>query len=139
MKISRKIYVQQFSAQVISWLEFQLEGLFRLFLGSAGIKAEEDTIENAKAGSKSRKNTRKGKGAGPKQKVQPAPISILSPSFMLFCLVQSFDSLVSVGTGVNFEVNGKTASHDLAKMLSPFLQSVKKSLENVGCNILSKI
>ena len=103
-------------------------GLFRLFLGSAGIKAEEDTIENAKAGSKSRKNTRKGKGAGPKQKVQPAPISIVSPSFMLFCLVQSFDSLVSVGTGVNFEVNGKTASHDLAKMLSPFLTRYTRAL-----------
>ena len=104
-------------------------GLFRLFLGSAGIKADdEDTTENAKVGSKSKKKKKKGKGTGPKQQVEPAPISIVSPSFMLFCLVQSFDSLVSVGTGVNFEVNGKTASHDLAKMLSPFLTRYTRAL-----------
>ena len=114
-------------------------GLFRLFLGQAGIKVKADEESTGggqeSQGSKSnnprgKKGKQKGKG-GKKGKAQaePAPVSIISPSFLLNCLIPSFDSLVtSVGTGVNFEVNGKTANYDLSKMLPPFLTEYTKSL-----------
>jgi tRNA G18 (ribose-2'-O)-methylase SpoU len=140
-------------------------GLFRLFLGEAGIKLEDpngngngdgsngggggnsDANDNSdgnnasqqKANSSKSSQGKKGKGKGKKKgkagkmKVEPAPISIISPAFVLYCLIPSFDSLASsVGTGVNFEVNGKVRNNDLSKMLPPFLTQYTKALLRNG-------
>ncbi len=127
-------------------------GLFRLFMGEAGIKVEnpngnqnevgadgsQENVSQRDAGSpktkkkkaKSKKNGRNGK-AIPK----PAPINTMSPGFLLNCLIPSYDSLASsVGTGVNFEVNGKVRNNDLAKMLPFFLTQYTEALLNEKSN-----
>lgn len=113
-------------------------GLFRLFMGSAGISVREhqeisihdempmtnqkDTRDQAS------KRKKKAKKMGKAKSLLGAPPSIMSPNFMLFCLIQSYDSLVNVGTGVNFDVDGKTDNHDLAQLFPSFLTTYIRSL-----------
>ncbi len=127
-------------------------GLYRLFSGKAGIslndeyapEAIEQNIKSDNADTKKKAPTsakqakkqaklskKKGKGKGKvKVKAQPAPIRVMSATFVLFSIIHSYDSLsTSVGTGINVEGDdGKTSNDDLQKLLPVFLSKYTKSL-----------
>ena len=87
--------------------------LFRMTRGEVGFKATHDADETMTTAT---------------NKLEAAPISIISPRFMLFDFIRSYDSLVTVGTGVNFEVDGKASNFDLATLLPTFVSNYTQSL-----------
>ncbi len=99
-------------------------GLFKLLTGRAGIALNDYiTADNQSDGKKGKKSKKKAKK---KAKIEPSPISIMSPSFVLLTVVPSLDSLS--GPGFNFVDNGVTTNHDLSLLIGPFVTVYCRSL-----------
>eukprot|EP00554_Chaetoceros_debilis_P003945 CAMPEP_0194083230 /NCGR_PEP_ID=MMETSP0149-20130528/8516_1 /TAXON_ID=122233 /ORGANISM="Chaetoceros debilis, Strain MM31A-1" /LENGTH=1880 /DNA_ID=CAMNT_0038765579 /DNA_START=117 /DNA_END=5759 /DNA_ORIENTATION=+ len=116
-------------------------GLYRLLSGKAGISLQDCQVPTSgskvevngdfadkEVASKSAKQRRK-KSKG-KAKAEPAPMYIISPSFILHVFIHSYDSLsTSVGTGINIEgEDGKTSNENLQDLIPAFLTKYTKSL-----------
>ena len=109
-------------------------GLFRLLTGRAGIALNDDIQKSDEAEkNNSKKKGKKSKKKSKKKLVEPSPISIVSPSFILEILVPSFDSL-SV-SGFNFNEDGKTSNYDLSLLIRPFITIYCKALMKTPAKI----
>jgi hypothetical protein len=103
-------------------------GLFRLLSGRAGIALNDkeqnnDQVKNVNANKKGKKKNKKSKK---KTTIEPSPISIISPSFILQVLVPSFDTLSAAG--FNYVSEGKTTNHDISSLIGPFITIYARSL-----------
>jgi tRNA G18 (ribose-2'-O)-methylase SpoU len=104
-------------------------GLYRLFAGKAGINAVHESKSDRSFTNENISLSKKSKATRKKMKLEPAPISIISPSFVLFNIMDSFDAIPSSsGTGVQFEVDGKICSDNLDTLLPLFVTEYTKAL-----------
>lgn len=104
-------------------------GLYRLLVGKAGIQSAYEPKRDHSFTTETMTLSKKSKSKRKKVKIDPAPISIMDPYFVLFNIMESYDTIPSSsGTGVQFDVDGKICSDNLENLLPCFVTEYTKAL-----------
>ena len=112
-------------------------GLFRVFIGQAGILAHSESNEaqvlapnNNRQGPPRQKKTKNRPSKGTSGTVG-APLAVVTPDFVLESVILSFDTLeASVGTNMHLDDNKKESRQDMTKLFAKFLCSYVASLRD---------
>jgi len=114
--------------------------LHRFLTGKAGISIDLPTVvkeskfkdeQKENNGKKGKSSQKKAKSKNKKNIQKSAPIDIVSPSFALHDLVQSYDSLSTQnGTGVQLEIDGKKFNEDLSLLVGPFITTFVRAISS---------